>query len=206
MKRYTIDKEELTAALKDELPSYYAENYIFACIGTDRSTGDALGPIVGSKLEALGYSVIGTLDDPLHAVNLVERTENFPQDKVVIAIDACLGQLKSVGKVCFADRPIKPGAGVKKKLPPVGDYALEGIVNIGGFMEHFVLQNTRLSLVMRMADTIVNAIADVITTQPFEEVAVTNEITHEKYEMAHLHWEHEQEIEKATYIEQAAGK
>jgi len=29
-----------------------------------------------------------------------------------------------------------------------------GVVNVGGFMEYFVLQNTRLSLVMRMADVI----------------------------------------------------
>ena len=29
-----------------------------------------------------------------------------------------------------------------------------GIVNVGGFMEYLVLQNTRLSLVMRMADVI----------------------------------------------------
>jgi hypothetical protein len=29
-----------------------------------------------------------------------------------------------------------------------------GVVNVGGFMEYLVLQNTRLSLVMRMAEVI----------------------------------------------------
>ena len=48
----------------------------FACIGTDRSTGDALGPLVGQRLLKLGFDrtpVIGTLEEPLHALNLEER-------------------------------------------------------------------------------------------------------------------------------------
>ena len=49
---------------------------------------------------------------------------------------------------------MKPGAGVNKDLPPVGDIHLTGIVNVGGFMEYFVLQNTRLSIVFHMADVI----------------------------------------------------
>ena len=32
--------------------------------------------------------------------------------------------------------------------------AISGIVNVGGFMEYVVLQNTRLSLVMNMANKI----------------------------------------------------
>ncbi len=31
---------------------------------------------------------------------------------------------------------------------------LTGLVNIGGYMEYFVLQSTRLSLVMKMSDII----------------------------------------------------
>ena len=43
---------------------------------------------------------------------------------------------------------------MNKKLPAVGDLHIHGIVNLNGFMEFFVLQNTRLSLVMKMADVI----------------------------------------------------
>ena len=50
--------------------------------------------------------------------------------------------------------PSKPGAAMNKKLPAVGDLHIHGIVNLNGFMEFFVLQNTRLSLVMKMADVI----------------------------------------------------
>lgn len=35
---------------------------------------------------------------------------------------------------------------------------MTGIVNVGGFMEYFVLQNTRLSLVMNMANVIGDAL------------------------------------------------
>ncbi|MDI3279813.1 MAG: DUF1256 domain-containing protein, partial [Bacillota bacterium] len=48
------------------------------CIGTDRSTGDALGPLTGSKLLERGKDVLlvyGTLDQPVHAANLGETCQ-----------------------------------------------------------------------------------------------------------------------------------
>lgn len=137
-----------------------ANGIFFACIGTDRSTGDSLGPLVGTKLALLGYNVIGTIDNPLHAENLAERLAvEIPFGMTtVIAIDASLGMSSSVGKVYVKHGPLKPGTGVGKNLPPVGQYHITGVVNVGGFMEYFVLQNTRLSLVMNMADQIVQVI------------------------------------------------
>ncbi|WP_078543261.1 spore protease YyaC [Litchfieldia alkalitelluris] len=140
---------------------------IIICIGTDRSTGDSLGPLVGTKLTEKRLSqfhVYGTLDDPIHAVNLEEKMnwiKQTYQKPFIIGIDACLGRLKSVGIISIGDGPVKPGAGVNKALTPVGDIHITGIVNVSGFMEYFVLQNTRLSLVMKMADTIVNSICQV---------------------------------------------
>lgn len=137
---------------------------VCVCIGTDRSTGDALGPLVGSKLERLnprGITVFGTLDEPVHAVNLQDTLQlvhlEYP-DTTVIGIDACLGRLGSVGHLHLGMGPLKPGTGVHKKLPEVGQLHITGIVNVGGFMEYFVLQNTRLSTVMKMADTIASSL------------------------------------------------
>lgn len=76
----------------------------------------------------------------------------------MIAIDACLGRFKSVGAITVAKGPVRPGAGVNKQLPPVGDLHITGVVNVSGFMEFFVLQNTRLHLVMNMAKAIANGI------------------------------------------------
>ncbi|HHV08356.1 MAG TPA: spore protease YyaC [Firmicutes bacterium] len=135
------------------------------CIGSDRSTGDALGPLTGSFLEELAcpqLKVMGTLAQPVHATNLenmMASLQTEPGKPCVIAIDACLGRLESVGKIALSAGALNPGAGVNKELPPVGDYNIVGIVNVSGFMEHLVLQNTRLHLVYRMANIIADAIA-----------------------------------------------
>ncbi|MNR60409.1 hypothetical protein D3C85_1818810 [compost metagenome] len=47
---------------------------------------------------------------------------------------------------------------MNKDLPPVGDIHMTGIVNVGGFMEYFVLQNTRLQLVIRMSEIIAQSL------------------------------------------------
>lgn len=133
---------------------------VFVCIGTDRSTGDSLGPLVGSLLEEKklhSFFVYGTLDEPIHAVNLADKLREINTihaNPYVIGIDACLGRVKNVGIIQVGNGPVKPGAGVNKDLPAVGDIHITGIVNVSGFMEFFVLQNTRLNLVMKMAKTI----------------------------------------------------
>jgi putative sporulation protein YyaC len=147
---------------------------VFVCVGTDRSTGDSLGPLIGTQLVELGYTnIYGTLDDPVHAMNLQETIDNLPKDKTVIAIDSCLGQLSSVGTYQVKKGPLRAGAGVGKVLPPVGNHHITGIVNVGGFMEYFVLQNTRLSLVMKMAKDISESIHSFIergeTFEPLHE-------------------------------------
>lgn len=158
------DGVDLIDAFKKALPLNKPIDEIqFICIGTDRSTGDSLGPIVGYNLTKLGYTnVMGTISLPLHAVNLQERTSEINKSsKTIIAIDACLGQLSSVGRFQVGKGPIRPGAGVNKDLGEHGDYHITGIVNVGGFMEYFVLQNTRLSLVIDMAEKITEAIQTV---------------------------------------------
>jgi putative sporulation protein YyaC len=130
---------------------------IVLCIGSDRSTGDALGPLVGSLLLEAGIpreQVAGDLALPVHASNLrrvwLELRQRRPRVPV-LAVDACLGRQESVGTLTAGVGPLRPGAGVNKDLPPVGDMYLTGTVNVSGFMEYFVLQNTRLSLVLAMA-------------------------------------------------------
>lgn len=134
--------------------------YIVVCIGTDRSTGDSLGPLVGTLLTAKKprhIKVYGTLHEPVHATNLtdylIEITENH-RNPFIIAVDACLGKSASIGHLISGVGPIQPGSALKKNLPAVGDIHITGVVNISGFMEHSILQNTRLSIVMDMAEKI----------------------------------------------------
>ncbi|WP_110114507.1 spore protease YyaC [Bacillus sp. CGMCC 1.16541] len=166
--RVPHDEREASLVLKDHLlsllPSSLDKQIVVVCIGTDRLTGDSLGPLVGTKLKEKGLSsfhIYGTLEEPIHAVNLKETLKEIYKvhhNPFVIGIDACLGKMKSVGMVTMGGGPVKPGAGVNKDLPPVGNMYITGIVNVSGFMEFFVLQNTRLFLVMKMADLIAECI------------------------------------------------
>jgi len=137
---------------------------VFVCIGTDRSTGDSLGPLIGYKIASLKYKgvyVYGNLENPVHAKNLEEVMKSVSSDcekPFVVAIDACLGQMDHVGYVGIGEGSIKPGSGVNKELAPVGDMFVTGIVNFGGFMDFLVLQNTRLHVVMKIADLIASGI------------------------------------------------
>jgi putative sporulation protein YyaC len=156
--------ETLAEELLANIPTVTTRPVVFVCIGTDRSTGDSLGPLVGTLLEEKDPSpfyVYGTLDQPIHAVNLEEKLKEVTakhRNPYIIGIDACLGRIKNVGVIQLGNGPVKPGAGVNKELPSVGDIHITGIVNVSGFMEFFVLQNTRLNLVMKMAKTIANGI------------------------------------------------
>ncbi|MBZ4687639.1 MAG: hypothetical protein PWQ96_31 [Clostridia bacterium] len=138
-------------------------------VGTDRSTGDSFGPLVGNMLLTKNiqcpgeFAIYGTLNDPVHATNLenkLKEINNIFYNPIVIGIDACLGRSDSVGYITLAEGPLKPGTGVKKQLPEVGQLHLTGIVNVGGYLEYFVLQNTRLSIVMNMAEVTSEIIAE----------------------------------------------
>ena len=159
--RISHDDEQAAALMAAEvlslLPISGSQPIVIACIGTDRSTGDSLGPLIGTLLEEknpVNFHVYGTLEDPIHAVNLSEKMAMIQEmhfRPFIIGIDACLGRMKSVGTIQIGDGPVKPGAGVNKELQAVGDMHMTGIVNVSGFMEFFVLQNTRLNLVLKMA-------------------------------------------------------
>lgn len=144
------------------------KSIVFVCIGTDRSTGDSLGPLVGYKINNLRYKsvyVYGNLESPVHAKNLGEVMKQIYEEcykPFIVAIDACLGRMDHVGYITIGEGAIKPGSGVNKNLDPVGDMHVTGIVNFGGFMDFLVLQNTRLNLVMKMADLVSTGIRYVI--------------------------------------------
>jgi len=156
----TLDKNNPKEFINTLKNITYNKKVLFACVGTDRSTGDSLGCLTGSFLKELGYNVVGTLDNPLHAENLIGKVAKINKMHVdlVIVIDACLGKMENISKIRLENCPLKAGTAVGKDLIEFGDYSLTGVVNIGGFMEFHILQNTRLSVVMNMSKFIVNII------------------------------------------------
>lgn len=137
---------------------------IFLCIGTDRATGDSLGPLIGYKLKDLSQKniyIYGSLEYPIHSVNLVEILNkikcNF-KNPFIIGIDASLGDVQQIGKIFIEDLPLYPGLALNKNLPEVGEMNIKGVVNISGSLDFMMLQNTRLFVVMSLADCISNGI------------------------------------------------
>lgn len=150
--------DELTYILKTNRP------IIFLCIGTDRSTGDSLGPLVGHKLKEVkrkNLYIYGSLSNPIHAKNLCDILEkiraNFT-NPYIVAIDSSLGNFQDVGKIIIDKTPLCPGLALGKNIPPIGNMSIKGIVNISGNFEFMILQNTRLYAVMSLADCIANGI------------------------------------------------
>lgn len=157
---------DFTADLQDllEKHDYMNREIVLICIGSDRATGDCLGPIVGNKLRLheqrfhkKGFHLYGTLEKPIHAKNL-EATVGFIQlyhpGALIIAIDASLGVSNHVGYITLGEGALNPGVGVDKNLPAVGDIFITGIVNLSGYGGQLLLQTTHLNLVMQLADFI----------------------------------------------------
>lgn len=154
----------LLLLMMEELKEKRKTEILFLCIGTDRSTGDSLGPLIGYKLKERGVKnarVMGTLDHPVHAMNLeacMDRlAEKFP-NALVVAVDASVGNVEHVGFVTLGRGPLKPGLGVKKELDAVGDIFITGIVGSSRSGDPLMLQSIRLSIVMRLADCISRSI------------------------------------------------
>ncbi len=132
---------------------------ILLCIGTDRATGDCLGPLLGYKLRSIhgNFQIYGDLDSPVHAKNLMDTLEKIRHDyhdPFIIAVDASLGDATHVGYFTLSTGPLHPGAGVNKALPPVGHLCITGIVDHNDNLRQMQLQTTRLQLVMALADSI----------------------------------------------------
>ena len=136
---------------------------VILCIGTDRATGDCLGPLVGEQLYNYNrnFNVLGTLGYPVHALNLrqaIRLIYSEINNPFIIAVDAALGIRSHVGYISVSNCPIAPGKGVNKKLPAIGNISITGIVNTLSPTNPSLLQSTRLHTVKVLADCISNAL------------------------------------------------
>lgn len=131
-------------------------NISVVCIGTDRSTGDSYGPLTGhmlSKLTLIDFDLYGTLERPVHALSLAQAMEKIDTEQsLVIAVDAGMGDADMIGSIGIGYDPVRPGSGLGKELPTVGDISITGIVAMGGLAPFIMLQNAPLGLVYGMAE------------------------------------------------------
>ncbi|WP_027964571.1 spore protease YyaC [Halalkalibacillus halophilus] len=157
--------------IKEDFIRFKMANYVFdllpkdrpivvVCIGSDRSTGDSFGPLIGTNIQKrkpAKLKVYGTLEHPVHALNLQETTDHIYasyDNPYVIAIDAALGSVSKLQTIDVGEGSLSPGTALKKEIDPIGDLYLKGYVNALGLMPLQVLQCTRLYEVMEMSDCV----------------------------------------------------
>ena len=79
---------------------------VFLCIGSDRVTGDCLGPYVGYRLsqhQLPGIFVYGTLNQPVHAVNLSDITDFISRNHPFALVIGAVQPSVSFGDSIFED-------------------------------------------------------------------------------------------------------
>jgi putative sporulation protein YyaC len=166
--------DKFRETLKNLLSFAGKRQIIFLCIGSDRATGDSLGPIIGQQLRpALDKykkaDVFGSLGQTVHAGNLSDtilKIQNRYQNPFIVAIDASLGVPEHIGYITLGRGSLRPGIGVSRKLPATGDIHITGIVNHSTENNHLTLQTTKLSTVVEMAGFITQGILDALPTRP----------------------------------------
>ena len=152
------------AAIKigNYLAGHMKNNFALVCIGTDKCIIDSLGPLTGTLLlkENFEGPIYGTLDKPVHAMNINEYIKTLKKKNYdsIIAIDACLSNKKNQGIIEVREGSITPGKGIGKFLPEIGDISIIGVVDSSDKEFHDLVQDTRLSLIYEMAEIICEGI------------------------------------------------
>lgn len=170
--KYLVDKVKPILKTNSDL--------IFLCIGSDRCTGDSLGPLVGDKIQFLSSNniyVYGNLESTVNATNLDDVLTTIRSNHVnpyIIAIDASLGNSADIGKIIINDEPLCPGKALNKNLPSIGNISIVGIVNISSCFQFTTLQNTRLYTVMKIANTIAKGISYFSLKQNYDDNCLSN--------------------------------
>lgn len=172
--RHKENRTQFCKALRDLLAPAQARPLVFLCIGSDRATGDSLGPIVGGQLSPAlrkrkKADVFGCLEQTVHAGNLSEtlsKIQNRYQNPFIVAIDASLGIPEHTGYITLGNGCLRPGIGVNRDLPPAGDIHITGIVNHSTENNYMALQTTHLSTVVSMANFISSGILEVLEERP----------------------------------------
>jgi putative sporulation protein YyaC len=162
-----IEFNEIVNKLK-EILSQTSKEIVILCVGSDRSTGDSLGPIVGTMLTEtdIPFPIYGTLEKPVHALNIKKMLKDINQthkEPFILGIDACLGDERQIGFIFLKEGSLIPGMAVNKKLPSVGEYHMKAVVNyLDPLFPAQSLNNTRLFTVVMIAEVITKIITQAV--------------------------------------------
>lgn len=147
------------------------ESVALVFIGTDSNVGDSLAPLAGSLTNGGGEAgafVYGNLNCPITAADVPYVSAYIknahPQSKIIV-VDAAVGKKEDVGNVKVMQKSIRPGLGVNKILPPIGDVSVIGVVAERSQNKLSLLGSAKVSQVYAMAKVIADGINGFISAK-----------------------------------------
>ena len=138
---------------------------VVICIGSSGVVGDSLGPMVADLLkESYGVHayVYGGLRAPVNGVNYTRYAAFLSErhrESLVIAVDACVGDKRDVGKIKYSSKGLRAGGALNKNLGAIGDIGILGVVAERSSDNLGALMNVPYALVERMSAVIARKIA-----------------------------------------------
>jgi putative sporulation protein YyaC len=139
---------------------------VVMCIGSDRVSGDLLGPAVGKKLVEeynLRAYVYGVTGRNINGAN-IDFYDGFIREahkgSKVVAVDACLGSRREIGKIKVGSRGVGAGHAVRKSGKRYGDVGVVGIVAENAEDNVMQLISVEVSLVEELSERIAEYLAE----------------------------------------------
>lgn len=140
------------------------QEIVIMCIGSDKVSGDSLGPTVGTLLINninVNAYVYGKLGKTINSKNINEYVyfiKSRHKEATIIAIDACMGKREEIGSIKMSYNGIAAGLAVGRKAERVGDIGIVGVVaeesmdNLNSLME--VPYDEVYSLSLKLAEKV----------------------------------------------------
>lgn len=142
------------------------DSIVFICIGSNKVTGDCLGPLVGSYLKSMyKATVYGDMENPINYQNaekIMKKVENNNGGSLKVVIDSALG--KNIGDIIIDDGKVEIGKGLNKNKNIYGDISIKVVVgknyhnNIKNIQE---LKNKNIEEIDKIAIDVVKMICNV---------------------------------------------
>lgn len=133
---------------------------VVICIGSDKITGDRLGPLVGDFLteiynvDAFVYGKSGKNVNGINFAHYQSHIASCHSDSIIVAVDSCLGQRPDVGTIKLTNKGVRAGGALGRQNERIGDLGILGIVGEYGKDNFNILKNIDKTFVQDLAFTI----------------------------------------------------
>ena len=148
---------------------------VFLCVGTDKVIGDAVGPLIGSKLKNLfencniyNINIYGSLEDNVNYINvqnIINKIEKHHKDACLIVVDSALSKNENIGRIFVSNKKTILGKGLNKNRVEIGDISIKVVVGKDLKIPKFnfkVLNEISLRDILELSDTVASGIFEVI--------------------------------------------